>query len=1170
MSTQCTSCGFNNPPGMKFCGNCGTRLAVTSGLLGTAASEAPSITPEQMGVMMGADLLERFRQAGLEAAGQRRNVTVLFADISGYTALSHRLDPEEVYHLIQQFSQLLAADVYKYDGTVDKFTGDGLMAVFGAPIAHENNAERAVRAALDMQADVTRLSEQVHTRVGVELRVRIGLNNGTVIVGSVGSNMMMNYTAIGDTVNLASRLEQAATPGTILASESVYRLTKAVADFQPTPPLNLKGIEHPVVGYQMLRLKDRPSSVRGVEGLQAPLVGREAELNQLRQVLAELAERGRGRFVLLTGEAGIGKTRLSAEFKALAASARVRVLEGQSLTYRRSVAYWMFLDVLRGYLGISVDTPDKQVRERLRQTLSGLLGDAAGEALPFLESLFSLPPSEAAAEQLRFLNPSQLRQQVFLAVRDVLLAEARRQPLIVVLDDLHWADEASLDLLLFLLDTVLQAPLLLYGISRPFQEGPLAQILARAQQRLADRLNLIHLQSLTPNQSQQLLQHLLATTDLPPALREQVLQRAAGVPFYLEEVLRMLIEAQLLQHTAGGWRVTASADIAALGVPETLQGLILARFDRLNETQRRVLQTASVIGRNFSWGLLKAILHSFGEQNLQATLTQLAEREYIEPDPDAPGLAYVFKHVLVSDVIYGAMLKRDRSELHGQVGAAIESEYAGQLDAQIELLARHFSWSPRLDRALHYLILAGQKAARGYANAQARQHFEQALALLPQIPHQPYQALQVRMGLGDVLVLIGEYSAAQAQFQAALDGLAGEDPNLYAKERSALERKMGTALSRQGDYDRALLCLASAQRALGRATRPLPVERAHILNDTGWLHFLRGNLSEAEKILKDGLGLVEGTPNADIIATLYNSLGGVYFQKGELMLAADYVRKSLTQRQAMGDRVGVARSYNNLGLLSWRRGHYDAALDSFWRAQKLLEKIGDVEALAFTYSNLGLLLTDRGELEAALEHLNHSLEAARRIGHPLEIARAHINLARAHLSRGEPRLALTSLDESRQLFRNLEAQENLIDVCHLMGECWAELGNLDQAQDWAQQGRDLALDASGVQPKQSTEYARILRLLGKVAMQRGDYAAAEQFFLESSDIFELTVDRLELGRTQYQSALLAQRRGDRSSAVVLLHHARSIFDELGAKGELSRVEERLAQLKSGSSPLRSL
>ncbi|MGH2522466.1 MAG: adenylate/guanylate cyclase domain-containing protein, partial [Anaerolineales bacterium] len=544
---------------MRFCGNCGARLAeapatpATTGML-----PVPGFNPERLGVMMGPDLLERFRQAGLEAAGQRRNVTVLFVDLTGYTSLSEQLDSEDVFDFLQHYLRRLANAVYKYEGTVDKFTGDGLMALFGAPIAYENHAELAVRSALDMQAEVGHLSQEIGRRLKIEPRAHIGLHTGSVVVGSLGSNMMMNYTAIGDTVNLARRLEEATGPGKILVSEAVYRLTKPLFDYEAVPPLNLKGIAQPVAGYLVVGPRAAPASVRGVEGLHAPLVGRDAELDRLTQAALALTQKGEGQVMLVTGNAGLGKSRLTSEFKRFLRQAGVRVVEGRSLTYRRSAAYWVFSDALHNYLSLSPDSPEAPVREQLSRRAHAALGLKAPDTLPYLEHLLGLQPADApSAERIQYLEPGQLRQQVFLAVRDLLLAEAQRQPLALILEDLHWADEVSLDLALFLLDSIRQAPVLLYIISRPIEGGTQGKIVEHASKRLADRFTAIHLRSLSPDQSERLLSQLLAVPDLPEHLRDQILQRAAGVPFYLEEILRMLIDAGVLRREGNRWRLTS-------------------------------------------------------------------------------------------------------------------------------------------------------------------------------------------------------------------------------------------------------------------------------------------------------------------------------------------------------------------------------------------------------------------------------------------------------------------------------------------------------------------------------------------------------------------------------------------------------------------------------------
>lgn len=1104
---------------------------------------------------MGADLLERFRQAGLEAAGQHRNVTVLFVDLSGYTQLSQRLDNEILFEIIQQFIQVLANDVYKYEGMVDKFTGDGLMALFGAPIAHENNAELAVRAALDMQTSVAALSQQLHERLGTDLRLHIGLHSGPVIVGGIGSNLLMNYTAIGDTVNLARRLEDAASPGTILVSETVYRQTRALFDYVPAPGLSLKGVTEPVSGYRVTGTKTRPGSVRGIESLHAPMIGRDPEFERLRQTAHALLHNRQGRFVLITGEAGIGKSRLVSELKSYVRDKDITVVEGQSLTYRRLAAYWMFLDALRKFLGVNPDTPEIQIRERLEARVSKAMGERASHVLPYLEHLLSLSPSnQTAAERLRFLDAGQLRQQIFLSVRDLFLAEAHQKPLILIFEDLHWADQSSLDLLLFLLDSIRHAALMIVAISRPIQEGTMVKIVEWAGQNQPDQFCQLPLHSLSIDQSEQLLFQLLSISELPPALREHILQRAAGIPFYLEEILRMLIDNGMIQPENGHWRISPGADIASLGVPETLEGLILARFDRLDETQRRLLQVASVIGREFSLPVLQAVLQSLDEKRLIAVLASLTERDFIYPQPDSPHTEYIFKHALMSDAIYKTMLRRDRSDLHGQIGEAIEQVYSHRLEGQIEILARHFSWSPRHERALHYLILAGQKAARNYDNEHARENFNQALELLPQVGHTPLHELQVYTGLGDVLVFTGEYSGGRENYLKALAAVSPEEREQYAVEKSNLHRKIGITHERQGDYDQALLCLGKSESALVHAPSDMPLEKAEIINDIGWTYFRKGNVDEAEKNLTHALTLVEDSGRLDIVASIYNRLGGVYFEKDQLDQAGNYVRKSLVIREEMGDAVGAARSCSNLGLLAWRRGDWDRGLDFFTRSLELHARVGDVEGAINLKNNIGLLLTDKGELEEARTYLEEGLQEALQIGHSFLVGMGYHHLSRNRVTAKEWNKSLEFGNQALEVFSEIGAKENLISVYISVGEAWLGASDVEEAKRAGETALKL-LEESGIKLETPTnEYGRICHLMGKIALIEGDIESAGQNLRNSATQFSLVGNQLELGRALVSMAVLAQARSDRSAFRRHLNEARMIFLQLGANLDLETVD----------------
>jgi predicted ATPase/class 3 adenylate cyclase len=1109
--------------------------------------------------MVGADLLERFRQAGLEASGQRRNVTVLFADLSGYTDLSTQTDSEVLYSFIQKFISTLANNVYKYEGMVDKFTGDGIMALFGAPIMHENNAELAVRAALDMQADIAKLSQELKDQLGSELHLHIGLHCGTVIVGGIGSDLLMNYTAIGDTVNLAQRLDSVAGAGDILVSEAVYQKTKALFAFQEVPGLTLKGYTHPVTGFKALTAKSQPGSTRGIEGLRAPMIGRETELNRLTQAVGTLAAYQQGHIVMIVGEAGLGKSRLIAEVKALSLQLPVSILEGFSLTYRRSVSYWIFLDVLRRLLNVTNETQVEQISQALRKKTHELLGQRTRDVLPYMEHLLSLPPTDpAAARRIEFLDAGQLRQQIFLAVRDLLVAESRRQPLLLILEDLHWADEASLGLINFLVASIPNAPLQILAVTRPFKEGTLQQIANFAQQILAERFHLVELQTLSPEQSARLLERLVAVPDFPQSLSDQIVQRAAGIPLYLEEILRMLIDAGVLQREGTQWRIAKDVDITQLGVPDTLQGLILARFDRLNPAERRVLQVASVIGRQFSVPVLEKVLHPTSSAEVETILQTLVTREFLLPPTELPANEYIFKHVLVSDAIYSTLLKRERSEIHGQVGEAIETIYPTRLDEQVDLLARHYSWSPRKDKALHYLGLAGQKAARSHINDQARQYYEDALALLPDVSHTPYQSLQLHDGLGDVLVLTGEYERAREHFQKGIEELLCEDPTTCAKERSTIARKIGETYERQGDYDQAMLRLAEARAILDGSNQERPADKALISNDIGWIHFRRSNLDQAEKFLLDALSLALTASRYDITASAYNRLGGIYYEKHQLEQASNYVRKSLVLREEMGDIVGVARSYNNLGLLKWRKGDWDQAIEDFSRSLELHQILGDVEGLVELHSNMGLLLTDRGKLDEARTHLMESLQGAQKIGHAYLEGLAYAHLSRYWLALGAWKKSLDYSEQSLIMFSSIGSQETWVDLYASMGEAYLGLEQPDEALKAYDAATKILEEQNQGGP--SLEKGRLLRLRGNIARSEREFGAAAQYLQQSSEQFAGIDNHLELARTLAAQAQLALAKQDQKTAGVYTQEAWFIFHRLHADVDAQQMERLLKEI----------
>jgi predicted ATPase/class 3 adenylate cyclase len=1156
MPEVCPHCQFDNPPGMRFCGNCGVQIASSPPLNGTR----PTLPP-----LSNQSLIDRYRQASLDAAGQRRDVTVMFADLSGYTRLSELLDSEDLYEIIQQILAIMAKNVYRYDGTIDKYTGDGVQALFGAPITNENNAEMAIRAALDMQAEIREFSHRLKSFIGFDLDIHVGLHSGSVVVGSINENMMMDYTAVGNTVNLAHRLEEVAEAGAILVSEPVHKQTHPLFDFERLQVQSLVSSGQQLSVYRVKGHKAAPGRTRGVEGLTSPMIGRQVELQVLQQSLEDLVEKGEGGFIMIQGEAGIGKSRLVSEFKACIDPLRVNVLEAQNQTYQQSIAYGAFQDVFHRYIQVDRSRSEEEVRAALMLKLEEVLPMRAVDLAPLFEHLFGLSARRSpAAERLQYLEPAQLRQQIFLACRELLLAECRRQPILIIFEDLHWADRTSIELLQFLLSIVLDSSVLLVGISRPIHDRPIESLIHWSEGNLKQHFKLVPLELLSPEESERLLLELVSISDAPDSVRIQILERAAGVPFYLEEILRMLLDKGCLEREHGHYRVVGEVDFATLGVPDSIQNLILARFDKLDDIERRILQIAAVLGQPFSLPLLRAILSAseknvtWDEFSLVMSFSMLMDREFLVPAPATQERSFTFRHVLMHEAVLSTLLKRDRSQLHQEIGEAIENLYADRLNEKLELLADHYLHSPRLDKALQYTILAGQKAAGEFANTEARQYFENALALLEHIDHTLTQALQIHSGLGDVLSLVGEYQDARRHYQDAL-ALIPTDDELLWKDRSVLLRKIGSICIRQGEYDEALRYLAQAQDTLQNLEEPNLVEQAQALNEIGFVHMRRAGISEAEENLKQALTLLENISRFDVTASIYNRLGGIYFVTNDLTQARIYVQKSLALREELGDIVGMARSYNNLGLIEWKSGSWENALDNFTQSVHLNTNLGDIEGGIEVHGNLGLLHLDRGDISAAHKHLEQALASAVEIGHPYLIGIGYLYLSRLHLASKDWHFAIQASEQSLKVLEELGDKDHSVEGYTNLGLAYLGQGNLMEALDCGMKALRLS-EASGENAPEEN-LARALRLLGKSENLQGNSSSARQLLLESAKLFSKGGNQLEQGRAALSLAEFHISQGAVTEARMMLNEARLIFRHLGAKLDLLDMHNLTEQVR---------
>jgi class 3 adenylate cyclase/tetratricopeptide (TPR) repeat protein len=678
LSSGCPSCGANNPPDHRFCGQCGAPLD----------PPGPGVT-----------VVSNPRTSGTlnTLPGEMKQVSVLFCDIVNSTPLTERLGPEGMRDLVRSFLEASLAEVRRYGGTAPQFTGDGFMALFGAPLTHEDHVRRALLAALAIQRAL-REGEETADPERSELRLRIGVHTGPVVFGPVADNLAMDYTVIGDTANVAARLEQAAGPGTILVSEATRLLAQDYARVEPVGPLILKGKPEPIPAYRLLGVSHRRSGLReSTSPRTAVFVDRESELAILNNFLRQV-ENGHGQAVGIVGEPGIGKSRLLAEFRRQVTDGRVNWVEGRCLSYGTAIPYLLILDLLRSNCGIiETDSPDIIV-EKVRAGLSSV-GMDPDEDGPVLLHLLEI--NDAAASPA-LSNPEAVKTKAFETFRQLAVKGSQQRPLILVLEDLHWVDKISEEFLGFLAENIRDVRVLLLATYRPGYRPPWIDKSYAGQTPL---------QPLSRDDSIQMVRSVLRAEHLIDLVTQEIVAKADGNPFFLEQLALHAGEVRNLR--------------SDLMVPNTIHDVVMARIDRLPEETKRLLQTAAVIGREFPLRLLNAVWQGLG--SVEDQLHELSRLEFVYERVETEGSVYVFRHALTQETAYGSLLERHRRIYHAAVGHALEELYSGRTNEIMELLALHFGRSNEAEKSIDYAILAGEKSQRRWANSEALSYFNDAL-----------------------------------------------------------------------------------------------------------------------------------------------------------------------------------------------------------------------------------------------------------------------------------------------------------------------------------------------------------------------------------------------------------------------------------------------------------
>ncbi|MBI4589522.1 MAG: AAA family ATPase, partial [Candidatus Rokubacteria bacterium] len=1050
LDVACPICGQPVGLGKKFCRSCGVPLAAEAGRFASPQAYTPKHLAET--ILASRSALE----------GERKQVTVLFCDIANSTALAERLGPEAMHTLLNRFFELALAEVHRYEGTINQFLGDGFMALFGAPVAHEDHARRAILASLGIQRALGERGAELGQPDGVELAVRMGLNTGPVVVGKIGDNLRMDYTAVGDTTHLAARLQQLADPGAILVSEITSRLVQGYVRLEALAPAAVRGKTEPVSVYRVLGLGPRrsPLDVRWRRVLTS-FVGRERELAALSDLLGQ-AERGQGQAVGIVGEAGLGKSRLVYEFRQSLADRRLTYLEGRCLSYGSGIPYLPVLDIIRSNCGITETDSPEAVGDKVRFAL-GEVGMDREAAAPYVLHLLGM---KEGTERLEPLTPDVTKARTLETLRQLTVRGSQRRPIVFAVEDLHWIDRPSEEFFISLVESLPGARILLLMTYRPGYR-PMWMDRSYATQ--------LPLRPLAPEEGRSLVES-LAEQRLEDAVTRVILDKGEGNPFFLEELTRAVLDE--------GGRPAARA------VPDTIQDVLAARIDRLPEGPKRLLQTASVLGREVAPPLLEAI---WDGPSLEAPLAELKRLEFLYEQTGPGEPTYVFKHALTQEVAYEGMLQERRKTLHARVVEAIEPLYADRLAQHVEALAYHAMRGEVWEKAVDYLREAGAKAFAKGALVESLERYEKALEIasrLPTTPENLRRAVDARLDLHFPLLPVGQIARLVEIHQEAeqIARQLDDQPRL-----GRLSFHMAAYSAWIAQYSRGI---DYAQTALSIAAALDDAELRVMATHTLAVNYMA--LGDYGAVIDLVLRYVEG-PDAALSKrrlglTISPYVGGcsylawTFANTGDFERALTYGDHAVHAADDAGHPWAQVWAYVFRTTPPWLKGEFAEALQWCQRAAEICEQNGLLSLAPFAYSWLGWTLAWLGRTTEGLPYLERGAMLLEGMGIKIYLSLLHVWWAEGFL------LAACLQEAKRAAGRALElataAGERGIeaDARRLLGEIAAggDPPDVESATAFYEGAKALAQDL-GMRPLLARCHLGLGRLLRRTAAQRPAY-----------------------------------------------------------------------------------
>lgn len=1090
--------------------------------------------------------------------GAHRPVTVMFANFYGIDEIIEALGPAHeaaITEILNTHFQAMSDILSRYGGVVNKVDsyaiGHRIMALFGALRANEDDPQRAVRAALDMNQALERVN--IRTReilatipdVPVEfgdhpLKQRIGLNSGFVFAGNVGASVRREYSVMGDEVNLTARLMSVAKEGQVLISQTTARHVERGFDLTEQTPVQVKGKSQPVRNFVVRGVRE---TQRRLGLTPSRLVGRELELTQAKAAIDDTVLGG-GRLLLISGVSGIGKSRFTNEVVRLARQVGMQVLNGACVSYGKTLAYHPWAEILRAYFQLR---PDDEVEARIEVLHAAM--EAAGHAVwtPIIADVLGLDvPDNDLTRNL----DAQLRRQRFLDVTlDLLQQQAARQPLLLVVEDAHWADPASLDLINYVARNIETYPVLFVLPHRPDQDLP----------GWTDHEHAVSLplNELSAGDSLKVVENMLGTVSLPEPIQAFIVEKGSGNPLFIEEVVRTLTESAVLQQGENGqWGV--QREVQRIDLPDTVHGIIISRIDRLTQTDRHVLQVASVIGRIFAFRLLNgAYPYSDLQGNLERCLDDMNQAGLTELMVPQDRL-YAFRHLTTQEVVYQTQSFEQRRNLHRQIAAFIERSYADSLSEQTGLLAYHFFQGQNWEKARDYNLLAAEKARNEFANDTAIANYQLALQAAERSNTQDSAAcLATHEGLGDVLTLVGQYDEAIEQFQAARKLVEDQaESETRVRHLADLCRKLADVYERRSEYDTAFDWLEQGLAHLQDQPANLAAARIYLLG--AGLFRRQGKTEDAIDWCQRTLGVATEIPSREgqqVAAQAYYNLGGISTRLGELQQAVQYCQDSVKIYEAIDDQLGLSQAYLNLANAYNDLGDWLNAIDAYQKSMAIKKTIGDILYQGFITNNLGNIYLYRGDWDEARALFEQSNAIWHQLGAVLPEAVTLSNLAQVLIYQQNWDESQVYLQKSQDIFTSIGSEDFLPELYRRWAIWYLQTDRLAEAQQHIEHSLGLAAAQDA-----RLEQGISLRVQGEVYRAHDNADLAEEALQRSLDILTALNSEYEAARTHLVLAeLLCSQRPPQGQTH--LEAARTVFERLGAHADLRKLEALEARLK---------